>query len=106
MEGNGGNDTAFGGLGQDDIVGGNSSFFSLTSGLLRPDGNDLLFGGAGTRAGFNDDSCSGLGVTTCPTTTEDMHARDADTFVGDNGNIIRIVGTNGTDLMTTTEDVS
>ena len=29
IEGNGGNDVIFGGLGQDDLVGGNSSFFSL-----------------------------------------------------------------------------
>src|SRR5205807_3802550 len=57
VEGNGGNDIIFGGLGQDDIVGGSSDFFSLTTRLLRPDGDDLIFGGAGTRIGRNDDSC-------------------------------------------------
>ena len=45
----------FGDLGQDDIVGGSSDFFSLTSPNLRPDGSDLIFGGAGTLAGRNDD---------------------------------------------------
>ena len=31
IEGDGGNDVVFGGLGQDDIVGGSSDFFSLTT---------------------------------------------------------------------------
>src|SRR4029079_1280774 len=38
IEGNGGNDIAFGGQGQDDILGGSSDFFSLTNPYLRPDG--------------------------------------------------------------------
>jgi len=97
LEGNGGDDIAFGGLGQDDIVGGSSSFFSLTSGLLRPDGDDILFGGAGTRAGRNDDSTVLPGALAAS-----VHSRDADTLVGDNGNTIRIVGTGGTPLNPTT----
>jgi hypothetical protein len=36
------------------------------------------------------------------TTAADVHARDADTLVGDNGRIIRIVGVNGTPLAPTT----
>ena len=89
IEGNGGEDTVFGNLGQDDIVGGSSSFFGGLNGAEtnRPDGSDLLFGGAGTatsRNNLGDESPEG-------------RARDADTIVGDNGNIYRLVGTNGVD---------
>ncbi|HEX6131212.1 MAG TPA: hypothetical protein VF044_05745 [Actinomycetota bacterium] len=59
----------------------------------RPDGRDLLFGGAGTQAGRNQDVAFADG-----TPAANLHARDADTMIGDNGRIIRIVGTNGTDL--------
>ena len=101
IEGNGGNDIVFGGLGQDDILGGSSDFFSLTTPARRPDGSDMLYGGAGTREDRNDDSCGPAvnGVApTCPGTAAQSHARDADTIVGDNGEIIRIVGTNGAPL--------
>jgi hypothetical protein len=60
---------------------------------LRPDGADLIFGGAGDRAGRNDDSHLGTNAADVD------HARDADTILGDNGRIIRIVGTNGNDLL-------
>ena len=49
VEGNGGADIVFGGLGQDDLIGGSSSLYSLGSAAQRPDGGDVLFGGAGTR---------------------------------------------------------
>ena len=88
IEGNGGNDVIFGGLGQDDLIGGSSDFFSLTTPDQRPDGSDLIFGGAGTRISRDND--------TSP--TADTHARDADTIVGDNGRIVRIVGVNGGDV--------
>ncbi|MCA1683511.1 MAG: hypothetical protein LC708_00005, partial [Actinobacteria bacterium] len=91
VEGGGGNDVIFGGLGQDDLVGGSSSFFSLTTPDRRPDGDDLVFGGAGTRAGRGDEALP------TGTTVAERHARDADTVVGDNGNIVRIVGTGGID---------
>ena len=84
IEGGGGNDVVFGGLGADDIIGGSSAQFSLATMAQRPDGNDLLFGGAGTRIGRNDDS---LG-----------HLRDSDVLVGDNGNILRVVVANSTVL--------
>ena len=42
----------------------------------RPDGGDLLFGGAGTRRSRRNDA-----------TGASRHGRDADTIVGDNGNI-------------------
>src|SRR5256886_10504630 len=85
IEGSGGNDVIFGNLGQDDISGGSWSLFSLTSRLQRPDGADLICGGAGTDIARND-----LGDTAAT-----GHARDADAILGDNGNIYRLVGTNG-----------
>src|SRR5207245_3726388 len=65
IEGNGGNDVIFGGLGQDDIIGGSSDLFSLTTRAMRPDGSDMIFGGAGTHAGrydYGDLSLDGGGV--------------------------------------------
>ncbi len=85
IEGNGGNDVVFGGLGQDDIVGGNSTLFGLTTRTQRPDGSDLIFGGSATRAARND--AGDVSVT--------GHARDADMILADNGNIYRLVGVNG-----------
>jgi Ca2+-binding RTX toxin-like protein len=87
IEGNDGNDVLFGNLGQDDIVGGSSSLFGLTTPSQRGDGSDLIFGGAGTdlARNFDDGDTSSFG-----------HGRDADMILGDNGNIFRIVGTNGT----------
>ena len=49
VEGNGGDDTIFGGLGQDDLIGGSSNLYSLTTPNQRPDGSDMIFGGAGMR---------------------------------------------------------
>ena len=81
IEGNGGNDVIFGNLGQDDIIGGSSTLFGLDTvpRPLRPDGTDIIFGGAGT-----------AGRSASATTYGDaarranVHARDADTIVGDN----------------------
>ncbi|MDN3722364.1 hypothetical protein QW131_31950 [Roseibium salinum] len=88
IEGNGGNDTIFGNFGQDDIVGGSSELFSLTSAEQRPDGEDIIFGGSGTRIGRNE-----IGDTTA-----NGHASDADVILADNGNIYRIVGEDGSYL--------
>jgi len=85
IEGNGGSDVIFGNLGQDDIIGGSSSLFSLTTPALRPDGSDLIFGGAGTGSARNNEG----GISA------DGHARDSDMILGDNGNIFRLVGING-----------
>jgi Ca2+-binding RTX toxin-like protein len=87
MEGNGGKDLMFGNYGQDDILGGNSELFGLSTSALRPDGADIIFGGAGTRIARNDPG----DIST------DGHAKDADYILGDNGNIFRAVGTNGVD---------
>jgi Ca2+-binding RTX toxin-like protein len=85
IEGNGGNDVIFGNLGQDDIIGGSSSLFGLNPETLRPDGSDLIFGGAGTDIARNDPGDE----------SETGHARDSDVILGDNGNVFRIVGTGG-----------
>src|SRR5262249_27091828 len=74
-----------GNQGQDDIIGGSSDFFSLTVPSLRPDGSDLLFGGSGTAIVRN----------TYGDTSADAHGNDSDMGLGDNGDIIRIVGTGG-----------
>ncbi len=89
IEGNGGADVIFGGLGQDDIIGGSSDLFSLTTPAMRPDGSDVIFGGAGTHAGrydYGDLSLDGVGVP-----VNQLHARDSDTILGDNGDIFRLV---------------
>jgi Ca2+-binding RTX toxin-like protein len=82
IEGNGGNDVIFGNLGQDDIIGGSSNLFSLQNRTQRPDGSDLIFGGAGTDIARDNNG-------------DGIHGRDADMILGDNGNIYRIVGTSG-----------
>ncbi|MGH3370352.1 MAG: Calx-beta domain-containing protein, partial [Nocardioidaceae bacterium] len=89
VEGGGGDDTIFGNLGQDDLIGGSSSLFNLTEPDLRPDGEDTIFGGAGR-------SPSDLERNDFGNVSVDGHARDADTILGDNGNIWRLVGTGGT----------
>ena len=84
LEGNGGSDTMYGGLGQDDLIGGSSDLFGLTTRDQRPDGSDTIYGGTGaglplTRNHGGDGSASA----------------DADVLVGDNGNIYKVVGSNG-----------
>ncbi|MDQ3439988.1 MAG: hypothetical protein M3478_06510, partial [Planctomycetota bacterium] len=85
MEGNGGADSMFGDLGQDDMVGGSSDLFGLTTPAMRPDGADLMYGGDGTDTGRN----------TLGDTSATGHARDADVMMGDNANIFRLVSVNG-----------
>ena len=86
IEGNGGNDVIFGNQGQDDIVGGSSEFFGLTTGAMRPDGSDMIFGGSGLASDLSR-YADGDGSY--------AHEHDADTIVGDNADIIRLVGTGG-----------
>jgi Ca2+-binding RTX toxin-like protein len=107
MEGNGGDDLMYGGLGQDDIIGGSSELFGLETEVERPDGSDIIFGGAGAPVrlvrndfvGFSDtDTGTAEGVGAVPTdddpsiALEDRHSRDADFIMGDNANVYRMVG--------------
>ncbi|NOS72615.1 MAG: hypothetical protein HOP33_22175, partial [Verrucomicrobia bacterium] len=85
IEGNTGTDTIYGDLGQDDLIGGSSDWFGLTTAAQRADGADNIFGGDGTdivRNSAGDTSVNGF-------------ARDADVILGDNGRIVRLVGTKG-----------
>lgn len=86
IEGNAGDDVLLGNLGQDDLIGGSSDLFGYTTIEERSDGADTLYGGAGTRTDRYD----------AGDTSETGHARDADVILGDNGRILRIVGTNAT----------
>ena len=95
MEGNGGNDRMYGNLRQDDIIGGSSTLFGLVGNAQRPDGADLIYGGAGNpnllernaSIGGPDNDVSG--DTIVPAATR--HGFDADVILGDNGDIFRIV---------------
>jgi Ca2+-binding RTX toxin-like protein len=73
IEGGGGYGTViFGGTGQNDIIGGNSDMFSLTTPAQRPDsGNVMIFAGAGTEIGRND-SQSTATVTATAATQNDV----------------------------------
>jgi Ca2+-binding RTX toxin-like protein len=87
-EGGGGNDLIFGDLGQDDLIGGSSNLFGQAGAAQRGDGSDAIFGGAGARIARNDPGDS----------SPAGHARDADTILGDNGNIYRVLGAGGNPL--------
>src|SRR4029079_14635235 len=84
IEGGTGTDTIFGNLGQDDIIGGSSDLFGLSK-ARRVDGSDLLFGGSGN---------SDIARLNAGDTSTNSHSGDADTIVGDNGDIFRLVGVN------------
>ncbi|MEH6586717.1 MAG: hypothetical protein V7720_09160, partial [Halioglobus sp.] len=91
IEGNGGQDVIFGNLGQDDITGGNSNLYGLTTPQHRPDGEDILFGGAGIRILRNQ---LGEGGDSLISDVAD-HAFDADFLMGDNANILKLLDGNG-----------
>ena len=100
IEGGLDDDVIFGNLGQNDIIGGNSNLFGLTASVQRTSsGENMIFGGAGTRTGRSD---PGFNVDPLAVpdgqvflSEADSHARNASVILGDNGNIFRIVGTNG-----------
>ena len=94
IEGGGGNDVVFGNLGQDDIIGGSSSLYGLATPGLRPDGADILFGGAGQR--IERDALGTGGESRSSLVAE--HAFDADVITGDNAVILRVLGANGQPL--------
>ncbi|HKS88267.1 MAG TPA: DUF3383 family protein [Stellaceae bacterium] len=77
----------FGGIGQNDIIGGNSDLFTLHLASQRPDsGNVIIFAGAGTEIARNYDEL--------PTGTNagNAHARNASVIVANNGDIYDLVG--------------
>ncbi|HEX6350970.1 MAG TPA: Ig-like domain-containing protein, partial [Candidatus Dormibacteraeota bacterium] len=86
IEGGGGNDVIFGGLGQKDIVGGNSDLFGLTTPQQRPSGSNFIFGGTGAEISRENpgDVIDGVNV----------HAVDSDAILANNGDIFRLVGVN------------
>ncbi len=100
IEGGINDDVIFGNLGQNDIIGGNSNQFGLTATFQRdPSGDNMIFGGAGTRTGHSD---PGFNVDGDPLpdgqvflSEDHSHARNASVILGDNGNIFRLTGTNG-----------
>ncbi len=107
IEGNGGSDRIYGGLGQDDITGGSSTLFfhGATLETDRPDGADLIYGGAGNPnvllrngefgGGMDGDIETGAEVSfdglDTVVTESIRHARDADAIFGDNAEIYQIV---------------
>jgi hypothetical protein len=101
IEGNAGSDLLFGNQNQDDLIGGNSDMFSLKdptfniSQSLRPDGSDLIFGGSGVAVARNAIGDATIDANGNITTTANGHANDSDAIVGDNGDIIRLVGVKG-----------
>jgi Ca2+-binding RTX toxin-like protein len=89
IEGGGGNDVIFGDFGQNDIVGGSSDLFGLTTRAQRlHTGSSLIFGGDGTQIarGYAGPDCI---------VTPQCHAANSDVIAADNADIFRLVGANG-----------
>lgn len=105
MEGNGGTDLMFGGLGQDDIIGGSSDLFGLDTATKRPDGSDTIFGGADTVADTArntvGDATTDAGGNVVYTAVPNGHSLDADFIMGDNADVFRIVTGLADDLFRT-----
>ena len=72
----------FGNQGQDDLIGGSSSFYSLVD--CRRSGRTAATSSSAARARAADRSFTG-------DVSASGHANDADAIVGDNGNIVRLV---------------
>jgi hypothetical protein len=95
VEGGRGNNTIFANQGQNDIVGGNSDMFSLTLPSERASGSNLIFGGSGDHSARGDCGQGTInGSNTC-VVSQNGHAHDANVIVANNGDIVRLVGTNG-----------
>ena len=94
VEGNGGDDMVIGNLGQDDLIGGSSNLFGLTTAVMRPDGSDVMFGGAANadrlaRLAFVGDGAGDVQIFGAGLAAR--HAVDADMILGDNGRIFRVL---------------
>jgi hypothetical protein len=99
VEGGRGNNTIFANQGQNDIIGGNSSMYSLGLTQERASGSNLIFGGSGDNVGYED--CTNatfdtLNASNVCVTSADGHAHDANVIVANNGNVVSLVGVNGT----------
>ena len=96
VEGGRGDNTIFADEGQNDIVGGNSNMFSLTLPSERASGSNLIFGEAGENSGYEVCSSGSLNAANQCVTTLDGHAHDSNVILANNGDIVRLVGTDGT----------
>ena len=96
VEGGRGNNTIFANQGQNDIVGGNSDMFSLTLPSERASGSNLIFGQSGNNAGREDCGSGTINAANQCITSANGHAHDSNVIVANNGDIMRLVGTNGT----------
>ena len=96
IEGNGGNDVIFGNLGQDDIIGGSSDPVHARI-HLRCVPTAATSSSAARAPHRSRPRRSPTSTRRHASSCDDVHARDADTIVGDNGSIYRLVGINGTD---------
>ena len=96
VEGGRGNNVIFANQGQNDIIGGNSSLFSLTMPSERASGSNIIFGGSGNNVGYGD--CTNASFDTLLTasmqcaTSADGDAHDANVITANNANVIRLVG--------------
>ncbi|MGY3658239.1 hypothetical protein [Bradyrhizobium sp. USDA 376] len=95
IEGGGDNDILFGNQNQDDLIGGSSDLFSLNTPAKRPDGSDLIFGGSGRGIARNAIGDATIDGNSLIATTPNGHANDSDSIIGDNGDVIRLVGIKG-----------
>jgi Bacterial Ig-like domain/RTX calcium-binding nonapeptide repeat (4 copies) len=85
IEGGGGNNVIFGDGGQNDIIGGSSDFFGTSLPSQRTSGSNQIFSGSGTELDQEDPG----------DTSAQGHDADSTVIVGNNGEIIALVGTDG-----------
>jgi Ca2+-binding RTX toxin-like protein len=81
----------YGGLGQDDMIGGSSDLFGLITAATRPDGSDTIYGGAGIDTGRNHTGDATVDSSGVINTVATGHALDADFLMGDNADVFRLV---------------
>ena len=72
-----------------------AGFYAGAGTSHRPAGSDLIFGGAGTEIARNDIGKATIGADNTIIVSDGGHALDSDAIAGDNADIFRIVGTNG-----------
>ena len=85
IEGGGGNNVIFGDGGQNNIIGGSSDFFGTSLPSQRTSGSNQIFSGSGTELDQEDPG----------DTSPQGHDANSTVIVGNNGEIISLVGTNG-----------